>query len=370
MFQCNSNRFVGRHGTDPTAHIVTIRLIRCSGSHLYIIGGLFHIVDQHFEIGRLKIAPRQSRLHQARLGGNHIGEIEVKAFGRGEVHLVTIVGTAHAMQVVLVVLVHLIVQETVDRRVGVSRRGGTLADALALSQAQDEEGIGIIVIGVLAVDVSRGVGLRRPDHGAATIEKDIVAIVEFAVSLARHIDGHLHQIVGTRNGVLLRQHPTAIMIDTDLARVDVGHIDTQLRKVGSSEFVDPRFGQSNLIPIARGHCRAGSKAWGVSLCAKIGGKRHRKRRRDQLFILVAPLTERHNAHREQRLIARAQRHGINHEIWAIGIVMRHLHLFFGQRQSFHIETIGTHFHCIVEDGKRLAINRHHALIVAILQVQY
>ena len=250
MFQCNSNRFVGRHGTDPTAYIVTIRLIRCSGSHLYIIGGLFHIIDQHFEIGRLEIAPRQSRFHQAGLSGNHIGEIEVKAFGRGEVHLVAIVGATHAMQVILIALVHLMVQETVDRRVGVSRRNSTLADALALSQAQDEEGIGIIVIRVLAVDVGRGVDLWSPDHRTATVEQNIVAVVEPAIGLARHEYGHFHQVVGARNGVLLRQHPTAIMIDTDLARVDVGHIDTQLRKVGSSEFVDPRFGQSNLIPIA------------------------------------------------------------------------------------------------------------------------
>ena len=109
------------------------------------------------------------------------------------------------------------------------------------------------------MDISRLHIVELPANGASTIEKDIVVVVEPTIRLARHIDGNLHQVSGTRIGIHLRQGAATIMIDTDLPRIDSRHIDAQCREIRSREFIDTRLLQTYLVPITTRHHRLRNK---------------------------------------------------------------------------------------------------------------
>ena len=132
VFQRNTHRFANRLRSDPSAHIVAIGTLgrRRSGSD--IVGGFLIIVDQHLEIGRLEIAPRQSRLDPTRAVCQHIGETEIKVLCRGKVHFVAIIRTTDMVQIIVIVFMHAIIQELVDNLVGVSCRRIAFADTLSL----------------------------------------------------------------------------------------------------------------------------------------------------------------------------------------------------------------------------------------------
>ncbi len=106
------------------------------------------------------------------------------------------------------------------------------------------------------MDVCRLCCIIFPTYRAATIKKDVIAIVELAIGLAIDINGDFHQIIVARYAIHLRQHTPAVVIHTNLARVDMGNINTQLRQIGISQLVNTRFLQPDFVPITRGHRRA------------------------------------------------------------------------------------------------------------------
>ena len=126
-----------------------------------------------------------------------------------------------------------------------------------------------------------------------------------SVGFARHINGHLNQVVRSGNGIHLGQHATTIVIDADLTRVDVGNINAQVSKVGSSQFIDARFRKTDFVPTARSHCRAMRIGWIRFLSTEVRRENHRERCGQQLLVLVTFLTEGNDAHRKKRFIARA-----------------------------------------------------------------
>ena len=305
VFQRDAHRLASRLHADPTTHFVGIGVLGGAGRGSNGIGGFLHVVDPNLKRSGLEISSCQSRLDPARPCRNHIGKTEIKVLGRVEVHAVAKVGAARAVQVVIILFVHLIIKELVDNDFCRYRRCRSLTDALAIAQTRDHKSICVVVVRILLVRISRLQGIALPAYWTTTIEEDIVVVVKLAIRLARDKDGNLHQVVRTRHCIQLRQHAAAVVIDADLARVNRADIDTQLSEVGSRQLVDARLGKANFVPVATCHDRTCCTGRTAFLRFKIGCQSHRERGRQQFLDVVTHLAERHYLHHKERFITSA-----------------------------------------------------------------
>ena len=303
-----------RDSRHPSAHFVCVGIGRRRSGGFNRISRLFHSVYRNLKTGRLEVTACQSRLHPTVLRGNHIGEIEIEILKFRVIHLVAKIGTTCAVKIVFIKFMHLIIKKLVNSHFCNARRCFCFTDAFTCAQSRDHEGVGIIIVWILLMDIGQFLRITFPAHGASTVKEDKVSVVELSVGLTRHINGDLHQIVGARNRIHLGQHAAAIVIDSDLARVDGRHINAQVRQVGISQFVDARFGKTDFIPIATSHSRSAGIVRIVVFRRKNRSQSHGKRSGKQFFHRSTHHTERNDTYGKQRLVTRAKRQRIHFKI--------------------------------------------------------
>ena len=107
------------------------------------------------------------------------------------------------VQVVLIVFIHLIINKLIYNLIGIARGSRILTDAFALTQAQDNESVCIVIIRILCMSISNPIGFERPANRTSSVKQNVVIVVEATIGLTSHIDRHFHQIIGTRDGIHL-----------------------------------------------------------------------------------------------------------------------------------------------------------------------
>ena len=140
---------------------------------------------------------------------------------------VTVIGPTAVNDIVLVFFVNPIVEKLIHR--GGFGAGGLVffGDPLSRPKAGSDEGIGIVVIGIGAMDIRPFLGVVTPGHRPSGIEKHVIVAVELAVGFTHNGNRHFRQVIKPRGRIDLIQDTAAIMVYPDMAWVQMVHVHAE-----------------------------------------------------------------------------------------------------------------------------------------------
>ena len=88
------------------------------------------------------------------------------------------------VQIIIIFFIHLIVNKLIDSSLNRTRRHSRLTNTLTCAQTRNDKSIGIIIVRILFMDISRPLRVTLPTNRATTIKQNIISVIEPAISLS------------------------------------------------------------------------------------------------------------------------------------------------------------------------------------------